>query len=61
MEVSETSFCGIEFEIKKNGFSNVSYILIHGDEETARMLLTEHIKENQGRAFLLSQKKERFP
>ena len=33
MEVSETSFCGIEFEIKKNGFSNVSYILIHGDED----------------------------
>ena len=61
MEVSETSFCGIEFEIKKNGFSNVSYILIHGDEETARMLLTEHIKENQGRAFFIKSKKREVP
>ncbi|MBE76177.1 MAG: hypothetical protein CMG41_00340 [Candidatus Marinimicrobia bacterium] len=61
MEVSETSFCGIEFEIKKNGFSNVSYILIHGDEETARMLLTEHIKENQGRAFFIKSKEREVP
>jgi len=56
MEISETSYCGIEFEIKKNGFSNVSYILIHGDEETARILLEEHIKENQGRAFFIKSK-----
>lgn len=56
MEISETSYCGIEFEIKKNGFSNISYILIHGDEETARMLLTEHINENQGRAFFIKSK-----
>ena len=61
MEISETSYCGIEFEIKKNGFSNVSYILIHGDEETARMLLTEHIKENKGRAFFIKSKEREVP
>ena len=59
MEISELSYCGIDFKVKKNGFSDVSYILLHGDEETARMLLSEHIKENKGRAFLLSLKKEK--
>ena len=61
MEISETSYCGIEFEIKKNGFSNISYILIHGDEETARMLLSEHINENQGRAFFIKSKQREVP
>ena len=61
MEISETSYCGIEFEIKKNGFSNISYILIHGDEETARMLLSEHISENQGRAFFIKSKQREVP
>ncbi len=61
MEISETSYCGIKFDIKKNGFSNVSYILIHGDEETARMLLEEHIKENQGRAFFIKSKEREVP
>ena len=44
--------------LKKNGYSDINYILIHGDEETARMLLNEHIQNNQGRAFLLNQRKE---
>ena len=39
MEISELSYSGIDFKVKKNGFSNVSYILLHGDEETARILL----------------------
>ena len=56
MEISELSYCGIDFKVKKNGFSDVSYILLHGDEETARMLLSEHIKENKGRAFFIKSK-----
>jgi len=56
MDISELSYCGIDFQVKKNGFSGVSYILIHGDEETARMLLSEHIKKNKGKAFFIKSK-----
>ena len=56
MEISELSYSGIDFKVKKNGFSDVSYILLHGDEETARMLLSEHIKGNKGRAFFIKSK-----
>ena len=59
METSELSYCGIKFEVKKNGYSDINYILIHGDEETARILLNEHIQNNQGRAFLSNQRKEK--
>ncbi len=56
MDISELSYCGIDFQVKKNGFSDVNYILIHGDEETARMLLSEHIKKNKGKAFFIKSK-----
>ena len=56
MDISELSYCGIDFQVKKNGFSDVNYILIHGDEETARMLLSEHIKKNKGKAFFVKSK-----
>jgi len=46
-------FDDIEFEMITNGFANKSYIHIHGDEETARMLLKEHIKTKKGRAFFI--------
>ena len=61
METSELSYCGIMFEVKRNGYSNINYILIHGDEETARMLLNEHIKKNQGRAFFIKSKEREVP
>ena len=50
---SSIYFDDIEFEMIANGFANKSYIHIHGDEETARMLLKEHIKKNKGRAFFI--------
>ena len=28
MEKSELSYCGIKFEVKKNGYSDINYILI---------------------------------
>ena len=46
-------FDDIEFEMITNGFANKSYIHIHGDEETARMLLKDHIKTKKGRAFFI--------
>ena len=61
MEKSELSYCGIKFEVKKNGYSDINYILIHGDEETARILLNEHIQNNQGRAFFIKSKKREVP
>ena len=61
METSELSYCGIKFEVKKNGYSDINYILIHGDEETARMLLNEHIQNNQGRAFFIKSKEREVP
>ena len=61
METSELSYCGIKFEVKKNGYSDINYILIHGDEETARMLLNEHIQNNQGRAFFIKSNEREVP
>ena len=61
MEKSELSYCGIKFEVKKNGYSDINYILIHGDEETAKMLLNEHIQNNQGRAFFIKSKEREVP
>ena len=61
METSELSYCGIIFEVKKNGYSDINYILIHGDEETARMLLNEHIQKNKGRAFFIKSKEREIP
>ena len=60
MEKSELSYCGIKFEVKKNGYSDINYILIHGDEETARMLLNEHTRIIKVGHFLLNQSKEKF-
>ena len=55
-DISELSYCGIDFLVKKNGFSDGNYILIHGDEDTARMQLSEHIKKNKGKAFFIKSK-----
>lgn len=53
VEISEVSYCGIPFEIKANSSSGTNYILIHGDEKTAKMLINEHIKKNKGKAFII--------
>ena len=47
IEISEISYCGIPFEIKENSSSSTHYILIHGDEQTAKILINEHIKKNK--------------
>ena len=43
----------IQFKVIKNGDSDRRYILLHGDEQTARMALENHMKKNQGKAFLV--------
>ena len=56
VDISEISYCGISFEIKANRSSATNYILIHGDEQTARMLINEHIKKHKGKAFIIKSK-----
>ena len=61
LEIKNISYCGIPFEVLGNNSSETSYILIHGDEETARMLLKNHIKKNNGRAFIIKSKTREVP
>ena len=44
---------GIPFLRIRNGQSNRRFLLIHGDESTARETLLEHIKSAPGTAFLI--------
>lgn len=44
---------GIPFERIRNGRSNRCYLVIHGDESTARQTLLDHMKSSQGAAFLV--------
>ena len=50
------SFGGIEFDVVQNGESNRRYIWLHGDEQTAKMALDQHIKSNEGVAFYIKNK-----
>ena len=56
IDISEISYSGIHFQVQKNGLSNTNYIVIHGDEETAKMLIKDHIKTNLGKAFIIQSK-----
>lgn len=46
--------CGVEFRVVKRGKSDRRYLLIHGDEETARRTLLDHMKSHQGVAHLVT-------
>ncbi|MDX2151787.1 MAG: hypothetical protein SFV54_13695 [Bryobacteraceae bacterium] len=45
---------GIEFHVRKNGRSGRRYLLIHGDESTAREVLLEHMRRQEGIAHLVT-------
>ena len=47
---------GIEFKVVKKGHSDRNYIWLHGDEQTARMVLESHMKLNLGTAFFIQGK-----
>ncbi len=47
------SLAGARFRIVRNGRSKHRYVLIHGDEETARQVLTRHMESHQGVAYLI--------
>ena len=50
-------FAGIKYVVKQNGNSSKRYILLHGDEQTAKMALESHIKDYEGIAFFIENEK----
>jgi hypothetical protein len=48
-----TSLAGARFRILRNGSLKRHYLLIHGDEETARQVLTRFMETHEGTAFLI--------
>ena len=55
------SLAGARFRIVRNGGSKRRYLLIHGDEETARQVLTRFIETHDGTAFLIETKARNVP
>ncbi|HYW47491.1 MAG TPA: hypothetical protein VE959_31775 [Bryobacteraceae bacterium] len=47
------SLAGAHFRIVRYGRSKRRYLLIHGNEETARQVLTQHIRSHQGIAYII--------
>ena len=43
----------IEFKVVKKGNSDRKYIWLHGDEQTAKMALENHMKKSKGTAFFI--------
>lgn len=56
-----TTLAGVEFEVLRGGASKRRYLLIHGDEETAREVLRRHMKRNSGVAYLVTGHKRDVP
>jgi hypothetical protein len=50
------SIAGISFRVLDKGTDRRRYIWIHGDEQTARAVLVEHMEKTEGRAFLIENK-----
>jgi hypothetical protein len=44
---------GARFRILRNGRASRRYLLIHGNEETARQVLTRHMQAHEGIAYLI--------
>jgi len=55
------SLAGARFRIRRNGRSRRRYLLIHGNEESARQVLTDHIRSHQGVAFIVESKTRNVP
>ncbi len=47
------TLAGIRFRVLRNDHAPRRYLLIHGNEETAREVLTEHLKRFKGTALLV--------
>ncbi len=47
----ETKLCGIPFRVIRHGRSPRRYLMIHGDEDTARDVLAKYIGDHDGAAY----------
>lgn len=52
---------GVEFQVIRHGSSTRRYLFIHGNEETARQVLKEHMKTHRGTAYLVAGKERNVP
>lgn len=55
------SLAGARFRIVRRGRSTRHYLLIHGDEETARAVLTEFLKTHPGTAYVIESHSRNVP
>ena len=55
------SLAGARFRIVRNGRSSRRYLLIHGDEETARQVLIRHVGTHEGIAYLVESQARNVP
>jgi hypothetical protein len=55
------SLAGARFRISRYGRSNRRYLVIHGNEETAREVLTAHIRAHQGIAYIVENHTRNVP
>ncbi len=51
-----TRLCGVQFRILRRGRSPRRYLVIHGDEDTARDVLTSHMADHPGIAWIVTGK-----
>ena len=56
-----TSLAGARFRIIRNGRSKHRYLLIHGNEETARTVLTRHMEAHEGIAYVIESHSRNIP
>lgn len=52
---------GARFQVLRNGHAPVRYLHIHGNEPTAREVLTAHMRTHQGSAYLIAGDKRNVP
>jgi hypothetical protein len=58
---SHISLAGARFRILRNGRSKRRYLLIHGDEETARAVLTRFMETHEGIAYVVESHTRNVP
>ena len=52
---------GARFRITRYGHSNRRYLVIHGDEETAREVLTAHMRAHEGISYIVENHSRNVP
>ena len=58
---TNVSFAGANFNVITNGESSIRYIWLHGDEKTAQMALSHHIKNYPGIAYFIQSEAREIP